>query len=60
MVLSREHLREMEGYWFPFVDPRQTYVLFTLDRFCLLTDYLLRSGLGEERPMVSSSSALAV
>ena len=59
MVLSREHLREMEGYWFPVVDPRQTYVLFPLGHFCLLTDYLLRSGLGEERPMVSFSSSLA-
>ena len=47
MVLSREHLREMEGYWFSVVDPRQTYVLFTTDHFCLLTDYLFAAGSGK-------------
>ncbi len=60
MVLSRRHLQEMEGYWFPVVDPWQTYVPFTLDRFCHLIDFLLRSRLGEEHPMVSPSSTLAV
>ena len=30
MVLSREHLQEMEGYWLPVVDPRQTYDLLHL------------------------------
>lgn len=53
MVLSRGHLQEMEGYWIPVVDPRQTYDLFTLDRFCPLIDCLFRSWFGEEHTMVS-------
>jgi hypothetical protein len=45
----------MEGYWLLVVDPWQTYDLFTLDRFCPLIDCFLRSGFGEEHPMVSLS-----
>ena len=49
MVLSRWHLQEMESYWFPFVDPRQTYVPLHL-----ITSVIrrLHSGLWKDHPMV--------
>jgi hypothetical protein len=43
----------MEGDWFPAVGPRETYAALTLDGFCNLIEYLLRSRLWKEYSMVS-------
>jgi hypothetical protein len=42
----------MEGDWFSFVDPRETYTSFTCDVFGDLMNYIFRSGVWEECPMV--------
>ncbi len=50
----------MDDGWFPAVDPRETYVIFTRGYSNILMGLPVRSGFWEEHYMVSTPSTLFV